>query len=348
MEKQKALLRSRELSIGYQQGKRQVREVAAALELEMYAGQLICLLGPNGCGKSTLLRTVAGLQDPLSGIVEVEGENLRLLKPAHVAKKISMVLTDNVRSGDLDVYTLIALGRYPHSGWMGILDEKDKTVIDYAVHATGTAAFLERKVATLSDGECQKVMLARAIAQDTPIIILDEPTAHLDLPSRIQLMRLLHQLAKETNKTILISTHELDLALQVADQIWLMNGKGHMAIGMPEQLVLNGAFQQAFDQDGIAFDRETGTFNIHQQGNKDIILLAEGATAFWTKRALIRKGFNVHSSTAADAVGRGTGDSAGGLPVVEIQQEAGETLWILHRQSDPLTFYNLEELLQAI
>lgn len=288
-----SLLHTSELVIGYPKTKHHHRVIAGPLNLDLYAGQLICLLGPNGCGKSTLLRTISGLQPPLEGKIELSGEALTKLKPAQLAKLISLVLTDNVRAGNLDVYSLIALGRYPHSGWLGLLSKEDKRVIDEAIRVTYTADFLDRKVGSLSDGECQKVMLARAIAQDTPLVILDEPTAHLDLPSRIQLMRLLHQLARETNKAILVSTHELDLALQVADQIWLMSSGGHLAAGLPEELVLNGSFQEAFYKDGISFDPATGAFNIHETGKQNIQVLGDGTAAFWTKKALRRNGFAV-------------------------------------------------------
>lgn len=291
---QKPLLLAKDLVIGYKSSGDLRRQVAGPFALEMHAGQLICLLGPNGCGKSTLLRTIAGLQPVLKGEIELDGKILSDLQPAHIAKIISLVLTDNVRSGNLDVYTLIALGRYPHTGWLGIMSKKDREIIDLAISSTHTESFLERKLDSLSDGECQKVMLARALAQDTPLIILDEPTAHLDLPSRIQLMRLLHKLAKEMNKAILISTHELDLALQAADQIWLMSD-GHLTTGLPEELVLNGAFQKAFDKDGILFDTATGTFNLYHGGasKNEITLVGDSTAAFWTKRALIRKGFRI-------------------------------------------------------
>jgi iron complex transport system ATP-binding protein len=328
------LLHTAALTIGYQAGKRWVKAVAGPVNLELYAGQLICLLGPNGCGKSTLLRTLSGLQQPVSGMIQLGGKNLAQLSPAEIARQISLVLTDNVRSGNLDAYAVISLGRYPYSGWLGILTEQDKDAIANAVQATGTAAFLNRKLDSLSDGECQKVMLARALAQDTPLIILDEPTAHLDLPSRIQLMRLLHQLAKETNKAILISTHELDLALQVADQIWLMDSGGHLVSGLPEELILNGAFQQAFDKDGISFDTATGTFHIHQSGKDKISVKGAGAAAFWTRKALIRKGYDL----AAD----------GPAMEVTVSGEAGTVTWLLKKDGHEVSFHTITELLDAV
>lgn len=329
---QKPLLHTDGLVIGYR-GKQEHKVIAGPLNLDLYAGQLICLLGPNGCGKSTLLRTISGLQPPLEGAVELEDNSITKLKPAQIAKLISLVLTDNVRSGNLDVYSLISLGRYPHSGWMGILNQKDKEVIDHAIKVTFTGDFIGRKIDSLSDGECQKVMLARAIAQDTPLVILDEPTAHLDLPSRIQLMRLLHQLARETNKAILVSTHELDLALQVADQIWLMSS-GHLAAGLPEELVLNGSFQQAFDKDGIAFDAATGTFNIHQTGEKMIAVEGESTAAFWTKKALVRTGYTISTAGLCTTT-------------VSISEEQDQK-WILNYKGKSTVHHSISEFLVAL
>lgn len=327
------LLQVKELVIGYKRTADGHKKVAGPLNLEMYAGQLVCLLGPNGCGKSTLLRSIAGLQPVLNGYIEVEGQRLDQLPPAHIAKIISLVLTDNVRSGNLDVYSLIALGRYPHTGWLGTLSKKDKEIIDLAIQSTHTAAFLPRKLDSLSDGECQKVMLARALAQDTPLVILDEPTAHLDLPSRIQLMGLLHQLAREMNKAILISTHELDLALQAADEIWLMSD-GDLTTGLPEELVLNGSFQQAFDKEGILFDTSTGTFNLHHKGIKQIRIQGEGKVVFWTKRALVRMGYEILS-----------GETDVSLTVKE---EEGEVVWSVDHKGDVRVYRQLPELLDAL
>lgn len=330
-----AILQTEALHIGYAAGKRDAKTIAGPLNLSLYPGEMICVLGPNGCGKSTLLRTVSGLQHAVSGSVVLKGRNMAQLKPAELAKQISLVLTDNIRNGNLDAYSVIALGRYPYSGWLGILSAGDKTAIDRAVQMTGTAEFLNRKIDSLSDGECQKVLLARAMAQDTPLIVLDEPTAHLDLPSRIQLMRLLHQLAKETQKAILISTHELDLALQVADQIWLMDNHGHLAAGLPEELVLNGSFRQAFDKDGISFDAATGTFPVHLLAKEEISVLGDGTAAFWTRKALIRKGYAVNSSAAA---GR----------VVRVTESPELTTWLLRGGQGNQSFHSLREFLDTL
>lgn len=363
MTNRRILLKSKDLSAGY--GSRRGRHVTITgpLSLSIREGQLICLLGPNGAGKSTLLRTLAGLQPALGGSVDIVGsedygsgrEDNRSgtgnsgyagpsdaaagknyaphLPPEQLAKKISLVLTDTVKHSNLTVYALVALGRYPYTGWLGILREEDRQIISRAMQVTGIEAYAGRKIGTLSDGESQKVMLARALAQDTPLLMLDEPTAHLDLPSRIQIMQLLHKMARETKKGILLSTHELDLALQVADEIWLLQPGGRLDKGVPEDLVLDGTFQSVFDKEGILFDMHTGAFHIHAGNAIPIGLTGDGVTAFWTKRALKRSGFEV----------------AGLFPDRTITvREDPHPAWILHTSAGSQTFTQLSALLDAL
>ncbi|HXO76258.1 MAG TPA: ABC transporter ATP-binding protein [Puia sp.] len=295
------LLQTRDLQTGYRSGGKKTVTTKGPLRLEVRAGQLICLLGPNGAGKSTLLRTLAGLHAPLEGRVESNGADVRQLTPVQRARTVSLVLTERVGTHQLTVYSLVALGRYPYSGWMGGLDETDRNAIEWAIEAAGIQTLRDRKLFTLSDGESQKVMIARALAQDTPVLMLDEPTAHLDLPSRIRLMRLLHQLAHQTNKGILLSTHELELALQVADEVWLLQNTATFHRGAPEDLVLNGAFEEAFAHEDLHFDKLTGTFSIQHDNRKPVLFTGEGLSAWWTRRALQRNGFFVVGSAAAGA-----------------------------------------------
>jgi len=288
------LLETQQLQAGYGSRGGHPVVVAGPLSVNIRQGQLICLLGPNGAGKSTLLRTLAGLQPSLGGNIDIMGEADEMRRhPGQLAKKISLVLTDPVRYSNLTVYSLVALGRYPYTGWLGTLNAEDKRIITWAMEVTGIGSYSARKIGTLSDGESQKVMLARALAQDTPLMMLDEPTAHLDLPSRIQIMQLLHRTARTTQKGILLSTHELDLALQAADELWLLQKGGRLEQGIPEELVLNGTFETVFDKEGILFDKHTGTFHMHAGGVKKIGLSGHGVAAFWTKRALQREGFEV-------------------------------------------------------
>jgi len=324
------LLTTHELTAGYHVGGRSVA-IAGPLSVSIQPGRMICLLGPNGSGKSTLMRTLSGLQPALGGTIDILGDRgSSLHNPSRLARKISLVLTDPVRHNNLTVYSLVALGRYPYSGWLGTLSEEDKRIISWAMGMTGIEDYAQRKMGMLSDGERQKVMLSRALAQDTPLMMLDEPTAHLDLPSRIQIMQLLHKLARTTQKGILLSTHELDLALQVADEVWLLQkAGGKLEKGVPEDLVLNGIFETVFDKEGIHFDKETGSFHIHAGSSKKIGLTGEGAAVFWTRRALQREGFGVTSE---------------GLPSIHTD---GST-WTLKSLSESRSFTSMAGLLQAL
>ncbi|HEY6899769.1 MAG TPA: ABC transporter ATP-binding protein [Puia sp.] len=318
-----SLLQTRDLQTGYHSGKKTVITTHGPLELEVRPGQLICLLGPNGAGKSTLLKTLAGLHPPLKGQVEAGGADIRSLSPNQRARQISMVLTDKIGTHHLNVYSLVALGRYPYSSWMGGLEEADRKAIEWAIDAAGVRPFLDRKLFTLSDGESQKVMLARALAQDTPVLMLDEPTAHLDLPSRIRLMRLLHRLAYQTGKGILLSTHELELALQVADEVWLLQNADLFHKGAPEDLVLSGAFEAAFAHEDIRFDKQTGSFTINHEDLQPVTLIGQGVAAYWTKRALQRDGFLVLEEIKS------------GQPIVRVLEEDGKPYWRLEREDQP-------------
>ena len=286
------ILAAGNLRIGYK-GRGKDTVVAESLDLELRRGELVGLLGPNGSGKSTLIRTLAHMQAPLGGNITLEGEELSRLSSKEVARRVSTVLTDRVTVGNLTVYSVIAFGRSPYTGLLGRMSEQDREVVEWAMEATGLKAFAGRDIARLSDGERQKVMVARALAQDTPLILLDEPTAHLDLPNRVEIVRLLRKLAHETQKAILMSTHELDLALKACDQVWMLTMENGMSAGVPEDLVLNGTFEEVFRRDSFFFDRETGSFKLHEQPRGKITLSGDKIPAFWTARALEREGFEV-------------------------------------------------------
>jgi iron complex transport system ATP-binding protein len=281
------------LSIGYK-SRNNSRVISKSLNLRLMPGEMVCLLGPNGAGKSTLMRTIAGLQPLMEGEITVVGRNLEKISPSEIAQKLSLVLTERVEAGNLTVREVVILGRIPYTGWLGNLSSLDEEKIHWAMEVTETLAYQNHRINRLSDGERQKVMLARALAQDTPIILLDEPTAHLDLPSRVEMMRLLHQLARQMNKAILLSTHELDLALQAADKLWLMSQNGEFISGTPEDLVLNGSFEAVFAKAGFHFDKSSGTFTIHEKPVFfQVYLSGNPQLVFWTKRALRREGIGV-------------------------------------------------------
>ncbi|MDA8020919.1 MAG: ABC transporter ATP-binding protein, partial [Thermoanaerobaculia bacterium] len=233
--------------------------------MQLRPGELVCLVGPNGAGKSTLMRTLAGMQPALGGEVLLDGADIHRLSARERARRLSVVSTDPVATGLLDVEAVVGLGRYPHTGWSGRLREEDHRIVRWAIAAVGIEDFVHRTVSELSDGERQKVMIARALAQEPQVMVLDEITAFLDLPRRVQMMQLLRQLARSSNRAILLSTHDLDLALRSADTIWLMPRDQPLVVGAPEDLVLGGDFESVFVREGIHFDREQGSFRIHRK-----------------------------------------------------------------------------------
>lgn len=295
------VLETRELAIGYRPSRREVVRVAKGLNLSLQAGELVCLLGPNGAGKSTLMRTIAGMQDALAGQVWLCGEDATQLSAQQRAQRLSIVLTERPNVGLLNGYALVALGRHPHTNWTGQLTRYDEAVVRWAVEAVGGADLAERPVMELSDGQRQKFMIGRALAQESDLILLDEPTAYLDLPRRAEIMQLLRQLARETGRAILLSTHDLDLALRNADRLWLLS-EGAIQAGAPEDLVLDGAFEAAFASEGVVFDRATGAFTVGQPAKRDITVSGEGVAYIWTCRALTRAGYTVTDDDASLSV----------------------------------------------
>ena len=296
----KNILVTQDLSIGYKQGKKDHLCLLSDINLTIRRGEMVCLLGPNGAGKSTLMRTIAGIQNPLAGCTLVEGIPIRDRNYKEIAQLLSIVLTERINVGNLTVYHIVSLGRHPYTSWMGRLSEEDKDKIKWALEQVDLLRYADHFINQLSDGERQRVMIAKALAQDTPLIILDEPTAHLDLPNRVEIMRLLHRLARETNKAILLSTHELDLALQAADVIWLMSLGKPIKIGAPEDLVLNGSIEETFHNKSFIFDRKTGNFIMNYQKKQIIQVLGNDVMGFWTQRALSREGYQVTCEKAGN------------------------------------------------
>lgn len=273
------------LCIGYRSNQKENR-LFEDLNLELFSGQLVCFMGPNGAGKSSLIRTLAGLQKPLSGNIAIKAAG-----SINTSRQISVVLTDRITAANMTVEEVVAFGRYPYLDWNIRLSQSDLDIIDRAIAQVHIRHLTSHKLNQLSDGQLQMVMIARALAQDTPIILLDEPTAHLDLNNRVEIMRLLKQLALSTNKAILVATHELDLALQMADWIWLTGRDKNMLTGMPEDLVLNGAFDAIFEFKG--FDLKTGKVQHQAHKGINVQLQGEGPEYLWTKNALERNGFLV-------------------------------------------------------
>lgn len=290
-----AIIQTHDLTIGYVTRKA-TYPVQIRLSLEVFQGEMVCLIGPNGCGKSTLLRTIAGLQPPLRGEVRIDNLPLNKQSLSNKARLLSLVLTDRVEVSNLTVFNLVALGRNPYTDWLGKLSDNDIAIIHEALEQVHMEGYAGRFINELSDGERQRAMIAKALVQDTPVILLDEPTAHLDINNRVEVMMLLHELARRTNKAIVLSTHELDLALQTADKLWLMVPKHGIAVGTPEDLILTNRFQKVFANNSYRFDATTGNFMVNHAETPRLVSLKTigiGNRTYWTERALARNGYKI-------------------------------------------------------
>jgi len=290
----KHVLYTQDLAIGYRHKKRE-DTLHRNIKLTLNPGELTCLLGPNGAGKSTLVRTLAGSQYPLQGQVFLDNTEISKYRNKDLACMIGIVLTSGNQPGNMSVFELVSLGRHPYTNFFGKLDQKDKEKINHALKIVGIPHMKDRMVSELSDGERQKVMIAKALAQETPILILDEPTAFLDLPSRMEIMKLLHELSREMSKAILVTSHDLQLALQFADKMWLMAQNEPITTGTPEDLVLEDSFSRFFERSGIRFDRESGNFNMNFKNGKSVGLKGEGPEYQWLAKALAKNGYSIDS-----------------------------------------------------
>jgi iron complex transport system ATP-binding protein len=288
-------------------------------------------MGPNGVGKSSLIRTIAGLQSPLEGKIAIKTENTdRGINP----KNISLVLTDKIAVGNMTGYELISFGRYPYLDWSVSLSAVDKQAINQAIAQVNVKNIIDKKLSELSDGQLQMIMVARALAQDTPIILLDEPTAHLDLNNRVEIMKLLRKLSHKMNKGILVATHELDLALQTADVIWLAGKEKNILTGIPEDLVLNGSFDTIFEFKG--FDLKSGKIQHDAHRDTPIYLEGKGHDFLWTKNALERSGFEIKSNKEEARIS------------VVIEIEESKPRWVLTQNNRLYTLDTIAALIQHI
>jgi len=269
------------------------------LDLELPVGRLICLIGANGAGKSTLIRTLCGMQRAVSGTVTIDGTPLERMTDLQRARNLAVVLTDRVTAPAMTGYELASLGRYPHVGWSGRLSSDDHAIVHAALKQAGALPLATRQIAELSDGERQKILIARALAQEPRVLVLDEATAFLDLPRRIETMQLLLDLARSRQLAILLSTHDLELALRYADALWLIDPARRLFAGAPEDLALNGALSNTFSADGLIFDLERGELSIGRPARFGIRLEGDGMHAAWARRALLRAGYAIDEDAPA-------------------------------------------------
>ncbi len=331
------LLTTQALEIGYKKSRASI-SVLSGIEIQLKPGELVCFMGPNGVGKSTLLRTISGVQPPLEGAVFVNKKPVQKLSLIERAKFISVVLTEKAANSNLSVYELISLGRYPYTTWSGTLSALDKSKIESAIALTRTESLLTQKLHTLSDGQFQKAMIARALAQDSDLMILDEPTAHLDLNNRLEVMHLLLQMAHTTGKSVLIATHELDLALQTADRLWLANRQGSIVSGTPEDLVLNGEVERTFADKQMRFDLFSGRFKMPNLSDQFIAISGPQPAKIWTAHALERVGFKVANDKPEMSE----------VPCVQIHEDAGKWVWKLSKARADGVYGTIEALIATL
>lgn len=255
-----AILSARGLSIGWGRGKNRA-VLSSGIDLELGRGRIAALVGPNGAGKSTLLRTLVGMQEKLDGTLRLDGADPWTMDAEARAARVAYVHTEDADSGYFTVWDIVAFGRYPYTDARNRLGADDVTKVRRALESVGMAGFASRRYAGLSDGERQKAQLARALAQDTPLLVLDEPTAFLDMPSRIEIFHLAARLAREEGKAVVLCTHEIDAALRYADEVWILDREHRFESGNPKAVADSGAIGRAFDTEAVSFDPASGLFH---------------------------------------------------------------------------------------
>jgi iron complex transport system ATP-binding protein len=315
------------LSVGYRR-----RTVVGNLNLSADEHELVAVIGRNGEGKSTLLRTIARLQPAISGRISIAGKPLGQYSRNELAGIVSIVSTESVSISYLTVRQLVSFGRFPHTNWLGKLTPDDIALVDEAMQLTGVASLANKNMHEISDGERQRAIIARTLAQDTALILLDEPTAFLDMPNKYEIVNLLHRLTRTKPKTILFSTHDLNIAMQHADKLWLLID-GALYEGAPEDMALNGQFARLFEGTNLQFDDCNGQFNIKRRDMKSITIAGDGKIFFWTKKALERLGYDVlkaENKKQADIV----------------IHDDSPVLWTLNQTEKQLQFTSLYELLR--
>ena len=287
-----AAIQTIDLAVGYKSG-RLKNVVLDGLNVSVRGGELVCLLGTNGTGKSTLLRTLSRVQPALGGSVTIDGVDLQQLSQIQLARRLGIVLTERPMVGALTARRLVELGRYPYWDWSGRMTARDHEVVSWAIESIGAAHLAARDTTSLSDGDRQRFMIARALAQEPSILLLDEPTAFLDVPSRVELMGLLRRLAREEQLAIVVSTHDLELALRMADTIWLVARGNKLNVGTPEDIILEGSVEEAFKAESIKFHPEERAFRLVTEARGCAVVHGDGISAILAAAVLEREGYEV-------------------------------------------------------
>lgn len=284
----KNIIRTENLDVGYDK-----KTVIEQVDIQAVKGQVICLLGPNGAGKSTILRTLSGLLAPVHGGVYLDGTDIRKIKKKEMAKKLSLVLTESVAPSLTTVYELVSMGRAPYTNFMGRLSDEDRTIIREALETVGAETLSERYYSELSDGEKQKVMIARALVQEPELIILDEPTSHLDIRHKVEVIRVLQKLSNEKGITCILSLHDIDLALKGCQTVLLVNNGKVVASGSPEEVVHSGMIQQLYGIQGAEYNELLGAVELKGSQKNDVFVTGGNYSGINIYRALARKGLGI-------------------------------------------------------
>ncbi|MCU0647424.1 MAG: ABC transporter ATP-binding protein [Gemmatimonadaceae bacterium] len=321
-----------ELSIGYSGHRPLIEQVS----LEAHPGEFICVLGRNGIGKSTLLRTLAGLHAPLAGEVRLGEQVVASMSPEQRAQQVAVVLTDRIPMPGLTARDVVELGRLPFTSWLGVLSTADHQMVEESLRVVQATALAARTVDDLSDGERQRVMIARALAQRPTMLLLDEITAFLDLPSRVAMMTLLRGLARSRGCLVILSTHDLELSLQLADRLWLLPGDGLLIDNVPEAIALDGHVSRAFDQQHVHFAMERGTFTLTPAEGPPVQVAGEQPARFWTAQALKRSGWTVDEASDRVSV------------VVDVGRDGDGYRWVTSNGEEHQTCRSLAELLSVL
>ncbi len=282
-------LQTQDLTVGY----RRQTPLLARLNLAVEPGSVVCLLGVNGIGKSTLMRTLAGMQPSLGGSVSINGVDIARMSHHELARNVAVLLTERIGIGALPAYQVVELGRYPHLNWAGTLSSADHKVVEDAIAAVGAQHLARRDFNELSDGERQRIMIARALVQQPSVLLLDEPAAFLDISARVEMMVMLRRLAREEGVAIVLSSHDLELSLRIADTIWLIGGDGCLHLGAPEDLLVDGSIAAAFSSANIAFDASARGFRIVARPRARAAVSGTGKAADLARAVLEREGYEV-------------------------------------------------------
>jgi len=324
------IITAKNLKVGYGQA-----VILENINFSIYPGDMICLMGHNGCGKTTILRTLSRFLKKLDGEIYVKDQAIDKWSDLDYAKILSIVLTEKVSESNLLVKDLIDLGRYPYTNFMGTLDNDDTLIVDKAIELLGISSLLTKKIDELSDGQRQKVFIARALAQDTNILLLDEPTTFLDLPGKMEILRILKKIAIEKKVAVLFSSHDWQLILELASWIWLIDQRGNLKAGVPEDFIISGDFERCFHHPQFIFDDEIGIFKEKKENELIVSLLGgDNKKKIWTRHLLRKEAFKVLDYHIP------------GSPVIEIIKDSqGTDHWEITHHQKKSKVNTLEELL---